>query len=164
MSLCIIKTTLGSIYYSAVVLLFFHENKKLGVFFSDVFHWWVAYYLKLCYYFFLAQEFLWHIWLYFFFSCGSTWGDLSVLAVFCQELFVVIFLPILWGLPFCLWAVVMCSREQLHSRRTTGTAQYFLPASSLPATWQDGKLPSKPVSAHANYLRKSSTQVLYPVI
>lgn len=33
MSLCIIKTTLGSIYYSAVVLLFFHENKKLGVFF-----------------------------------------------------------------------------------------------------------------------------------
>lgn len=36
-------------------------------------------------------------------------------------------------------------------------------ASCLPGIWQDRKLPSV-VSAHANYLRKSSTQVLYPAI
>lgn len=36
--------------------------------------------------------------------------------------------------------------------------------SSLPGTWRDRKLPSKPASAHAGYLRKSSTQVLRPVI
>lgn len=63
------------------------EKKKSWYFFFPqwVFHWGVGYYLELCYCFSLVQEFLWHICLYFYFPCGSTWGD-STLAVFYKQL------------------------------------------------------------------------------
>lgn len=86
--------------------------KKAGSFFSlDECFIEADYYWELCYCFFLVQEFFWHIWLHFF-PRGGTWGD-STLAVSCRPLFVVILLPILWGLPAHLWAAVLCSTELL---------------------------------------------------
>lgn len=55
----------------------------------------------------------------------------------------VIFLSILWGLLVCFWAIVISSKEHLGSRSTIDVAQYPFPF-SLPGTWGDRKLTSKP--------------------
>lgn len=75
----------------------------------------------------------------------------------------VIFLFILWGLLVCFWAIVISSKEQLGSSRTIDAAQYFLPPFQFAWDLRRQETDQQTKPAYTNYLRKSSTQVLYPV-
>lgn len=134
-----------------VVLLFFHwggkekkKNQRIVLFLRWVFNWRAGHYLELCECFFLVQEFLWLIWLYFFPLCGRTWGD-SVQAVFCQQLFVWFFSPSFKDFQPASEPLSYAARSSLVPER---------PWTLL------SMCPCKAVSAHANYLREGSAHVL----
>lgn len=120
------------------------KNQRIVLFLGWVFNWRAGHYLELCECFFLVQEFLWLIWLYFFSLCGTTWGD-SVQAVFCQKLFVWFFSP------------------SFKDYQPASEPLSYAPRSSLvpERPWTLLSMcPRKAVSAHANYLRKGSAHVL----
>lgn len=101
MSLCIIKTTLGSIYYSAVVLLFFHENKKLGVFFLGCVS--------------LMSSLLFKIMLLFLLGSGISLAYLTLLFFFPVEAPEETSVSWLFSAKSCLWWFFSPSFEDYHS-------------------------------------------------
>lgn len=130
-----------------VVFPFKMKEKKWVVFFLRwVFHWGVGYYLELCYCFFLVQEFLWHIGLHFFFFLWKhlrrQYTGCFLLTTVCGD-----FCPHPLRISSLLLSHYPVPQGAAWSGRCMGSAQYLLPASCLPGIWQDGKLPSKPVSA-----------------
>lgn len=94
-----------------------------------------------------------------FSPCGSTWGDNTLFSASHCWWF---FSPSFEDSPSAAEPLSDASGAA-QFRKVHGPCLVPPPASCLPGIWQDRKLPSV-VSAHANYLRKSSTQVLYPVI
>lgn len=121
-----------------------------------VFHWKVVDHLKLL--FLIGSDiFLASLTLFV-----SLWWHLSFPAIFYS--LSVIVLHILCSSPVCFRAFVISSRKPLNSKRTSNAGKCLLPPFQLAMGLDSTGNCTLNQSAHANYLRKSSGQDLYPEI
>lgn len=148
---------------SNLVILFCFSSEdysdRSGSFFPSlgyVFHWKVVDHLKLL---FLIGSGIFLASLTLF---VSLWWYLSFPAIFYS--LSVIVLHILCSLPVCFRAFVISSRKPLNSKRTRNAGKCLLPPFQLAMGLDSTGNCTVNQSAHANYLRKSSGQDLYPEI